>query len=269
MDFECNAPNGIKCGSVTTTPSTIEDIIGEPIPPGTTNIRIIFEGAWRLKEIARYTRDPITPTLLSATVGNPIYPFAFICLGIFEFDSLFVTITGEAEVCIEFYTAVEVCDFQDEYRQALIQLLPNGFAWEAKCIRESVLYRLLNSFAKLFSDFHCRLLELECDYFASLCKELCDNWCNEAFTSIVKTCLDRNGLSGNQFIVATVAKYVAGGAYRVSDFQKIAEAFGLDVTIVDDPLNFTMTFTFNNVDLTLTLACDIPLVNLLDQNVSY
>ena len=259
----CDVPilSSTKCVELTTAKQTLADL-GIVIKPDTKNIVVRFEGRWALKEIGRYSRDPSAS--ITDTVGAPIYPKANICLNEFEFLSVFRTVSGTLRMCVEQYKVLEVCDFRTQYRNAIAQLLPNGFAWEAKCIEGSVLYRLIDAIAKLMSDLHCRELDLQKEFYASSCVELCENWADEAFGRDLAECLQGIALSKAQEINAIVSKIIGGGAYRTSDYIEIALAFGLTVQITEDFVNHKLIFDFIGADVSPMLACDLACARMND-----
>ena len=65
--------------TITETPQTLAEM-GIVIDPATFRVRLVFEGLWQLKPIARYTRDPFTPTIITDEIGIPIFPLAVVCL---------------------------------------------------------------------------------------------------------------------------------------------------------------------------------------------
>ena len=262
-DEICDVPilSSTKCVELTTTPQTLGDL-GIEFNFDTNLVRVIFEGRWALKEIGRYSRDP--SATITATVGAPIYPNAKICLNKFEFLSVFRTVSGTEKICIEQYKALIPCDFQAQYRKAFAQLLPTGFAWEAKDIPGSVLYRLLLSVGKMFSDLHCRAEELLDEFHASTCKELCENFADETFDRDLSDCLVDIELSKAQEINAIVAKIIGSGANTTADYIEIADAFGLTVTVTEDFANNTLIFDIIGADISPMLACDLACARLND-----
>jgi len=261
MDTICGVPilSTTKCVELTTTPQTLADL-GITINPDTKDIIVRFEGRWALTEIGRYSRDP--SATLSATVGAPIYPKASICLNEFEFLSPFRTTTGTQTICVEQYKVLIVCDFQDQYRNAFAQLLPDGFAWVAKCIKDSVLYRLINAVGKLMSDLHCRELDLQNEFYASTCKELCENWADEMLDRDIAECLEKIELSKAKEITAIVSKIIATGATTNAAYIEIAAALGLTITVTDSA--GLIIFDIIGADISPMLACDLACARLND-----
>ena len=259
----CDVPilSSTKCVTLTTAQKTLEEL-GITINPDTTNIQVRFEGRWTFKEIGRYSRDPSAS--LTATVGAPIYPRASICLNKNELKSVFRTVSGELSICIHQYKTLEVCDFRAEYHLAIAQLLPDGFAWEAKLIKGSVLYRLINATAKMMSDLHCRELDLQKEFYASSCVELCENWDEETFGPDIQECLHPIELSKAQRISSVVAKIIAGGAITTEDYIAIGAALGLVVEITEDFANHTLIFDIVGADISPMLACDMACARLND-----
>jgi uncharacterized protein YmfQ (DUF2313 family) len=256
MPEACGVPilSSTDCVELTETAETLADL-GIDIKGETTLVRVMFEGRWTLKAIARYSRDPSAS--ITAAVGAPIYPRAKICLNENELLSVFRTVSGTLNICVEQYKTVQLCDFQAQYRSALAQLLPRGFAWEAKSIPGSVLYRLLNVVAKMASDLHCRALALENEFFASTCKELCNNWADESFDNDLSLCLQGISLSKAQEVQAIVAKVIGSGATTIADYEEIAEALGLSVTITEDFMNNKIIFDIIGANVEPMTTCDL------------
>ena len=257
----CDVPilSTTKCVELTTAPKTLEEL-GIKINKDTTDIVVRFEGRWALTEIGRYSRDP--SATLSASVGAPIYPKASICLNKFEFLSPFRTVSGTQIICIEQYKVLEVCDFQPQYTNAFAQHLPDGDAWEAKCVPGSVLFRLLSAVGKLMSDLHCSELELQDEFYASTCKQLCQNWADEALDNDISECLEGIELSKAQEISAIVAKILGTGATTIASYIEIGAAFGLEVEVAE---SFgLLTFDIIGADISPMLACDLACARLND-----
>jgi len=257
----CDVPilSSTKCVELTTTPQTLGDL-GIEFNTDTNLVRVVFEARWALKEIGRYSRDP--SATITDTVGALIFPRAKICLNNFERLSVFRTVSGTQKICVEQYKALEVCDFQDQYRNAMAQLLPDGFAWEAKCIPGSVLYRLLNVIGKMLSDLHCRELDLQKEFYAGSCKELCENWADERLDRDLSECLQGIELSKAQEINAIVSKIIATGARTSEKYIEIAEAFGLTVTVTESLGK--ITFDIIGADISPMLACDLACARMTD-----
>jgi len=258
----CDVPiiSSTKCVELTTTPQTLAEL-GITFKPENNLTRIIFEGRWALREIARYSRDPSAS--ISDTVGALIFPGSKICLNELERESLFRTVSGTLTICVEQYKALEVCDFQDQYRNALAQLLPDGFAWEAKCIPGSVLYRLLNAIGKLMSDLHCSELELQKEFYASTCVQLCENWADERIDNDIGECLQGIELSNAQEISAIVAKIIATGSTTAEGYIAIGAALGLEVEVNESPGGI-LTFDIIGADISPMLACDLACARMFD-----
>ncbi len=229
--------------------------LGVSIPADACGMIIRFEGRWALQPIVRWSKDPIAS--ITATDGRPAFPYSEICLDANEFESLFRTVSGEQRINVEFFLAPEVCDFQAEYLGVIQKLLPTGFAWEAKTITESNLYKLLNVFAKIFSDVHCAILALADEFYPSTSTQLLDNWRNEAFSNSLQECLNSLDLSTQEQVLSIIAKLQASGSYRPEDFENVADVMGLEVQVSDDPSTFTMTFDFINPDVSAQALCDM------------
>lgn len=260
-DQICDVPilSSTKCVELTEAPQTLEEL-GIEFDDGANLIRVLFEGRWALREIARCSRDP--SATISDTVGALIFPNTVICLNEFELQSVFRTVSGTLNICIEQYKAIEACDFQEPYRRVLDKLLPNGFTWEAKSIPGSVLYRLLFAFGKLFSDLHCAALDLVDEFYASTCKHLCENWADERLDNDISECLQGIEQSKAQEISAIVAKIIATGAVTTEGYIEIAASLGLEVTVTE---SFALlTFDIIGADISPMLACDLACARMND-----
>lgn len=265
----CQVPifKGSKQIVVTTTPQTLEDM-GIEFDKTTVQIIVQFEGIWRLKAIGRYAKDP--SAVIGPTVGNPIFPQHVVCLNNFETGTQFVAASGTLTAIVHQYTQALECDFSQQYLGIIPQILPEGFAWVAKCDPESNLFRLLKVFSILFSNFHCTALRLVLEMFPGTCIELCDRHDNERFDRQLQECLDKHNLSDAQGKRALLAKIFVAGVTQNEPLIEAALILDLEVTIVDDVPTFTKTFTFINTDTDEKTACEpacAPLVDGPDMNL--
>ena len=241
------------------TPKTLEDL-GIKLRDDVETIKISFDESLELKVIARFAADP--SATISSSVGNIIISGDVIELNKFGLQGLLVAVDDPIPAHVTQFGKIIPCDFTDAYRNLIAQVLtgePEFFgraaAFGAKCIKGSNLYKLLNSFGKIFSDFHCRVEDLKKELFASTCVELCDNYANEAFSDDLKDCL--SGLEQTEFdrVLTVVAKLVGIGANGVQGYIEIAAALGLVVEIDDNASTFTLTFNFIGADISPMLGC--------------
>ena len=263
--MSCGCNSGSDCAepipevgqvfTVTTTPQSLADM-GFTASSSSCTIQVsILQSSWRLVPIGRWSKD--SGASISDTVGRLIFPFSKICLNEFETGAIFRSVSGEFEILVQEFVEPVVCDFRVPYLGVLQKLLPSGFAWEAKQIEESNLYKLLNAAAKIASDLHCRALELTNEFFASSSVEFQNQWANESFNASLNECLVNASLNQREKILTILAKARGAGAYRASDFEEIASVLGLEVSITDDPAAFTMTFDFIGANVAAKSLCDM------------
>lgn len=134
------------------------------------------------------------------------------------------------------------CD-KDAYRDALADLLPLGDAWEAKDIPDSVLYKLLFTYAELFFLWDCTMQDLTLEFFPATTTILKENWENELYGPNLTICIKNLPLPLQQQVRALVAKSFAIGGNRVEYYQEIACLFGFELEVTENfPTQFEAKF---------------------------
>jgi len=250
------------------TPRTLKDM-GVSFVKGVQTVKISFYERPELRVIARFAADP--SATISPTVGNVILPNDVFEMNKFGLDALFVAAEGSIQAHVTQFTGEEECDFTNEYRNLIARVLPSEpeyfgsyGTFAAKYIPESNLYKLFNSFGKVFSDFHCRVLDMILEMFASTSTELANNWANETFSDTLNNCLEGFGITTQDKVAAAVAKLHGIGANSTEGYIDVAEALGLEISITDDVSTFSLTINFINPDLAPRLACDLACASMLN-----
>jgi len=210
--------------------------------------------------IGRYSHDK--NATIDASEGIPIVGGDPIVLNRNQFQAPFIASGSDVIAITEQWGIAETCDFEDGYTCVMAQHWPKGLLWLAKTITDSRLYKFLSLFGKSFSDYHCFLERLQCEFYASRCKELCANWFDELFDNNIKQCLDKHGLSDQDEIFAMIMKVISRGANKIEDYIEIGEIIGLEVQVTDAQPD--LIFEFINPNITGMTACDTACSRLID-----
>lgn len=117
---------------------------------------------------------------------------------------------------------------QNQYRELLLQLLPQGLAWDKS--EGSNLYLIMNSIAKTFADVHNFEVEIPKDLNPLFTTHFLDEW--EETLATRKDCKEiDNTFQGRKN--AVIAKLRSVGGCSINYFEGIARALGYPVTITD------------------------------------
>lgn len=114
----------------------------------------------------------------------------------------------------------------------------------------------------MMSDLHCSELELQKEFYASTCVQLCQNWADERLDNDISECLQGIELSKAQEISAIVAKIIATGSTTAEGYIAIGAALGLEVTVTES-LGL-LTFDIIGADISPMLACDLACARMND-----
>jgi uncharacterized protein YmfQ (DUF2313 family) len=235
------------------TPKNIDEL-GLGLDPRAKTIRYYFRGDPDSADpIARYAHDNSFP--VTDTEGIPAIPVDIHVFNITALLDRLRSVSGTLMVFVEQFGERMAKDFKQGYTMAIAQLLPDGYAWEAKCTPESNLYKLIVTIAHLINQWHLGLCKVLDQFYASTADCTAGLWRDESFTATADACLERWGLTLDEEVKAAVAKVISRGASSVADYVEIANAMGLDVDIIDDPDNFKLTFNFTNVPLVGSEVC--------------
>lgn len=245
--------------TLTGTQKTLEEM-GVVFSPLAQIVRVRFYEPLDGALLGKYAHDK--NATISATDGIPIVGGDPVVLNRNQFKAPFISAGSDVIAYTEQWGIAEVCDFEVGYTNVMAQLMPKGLLWVAKCIIDSDLYKFLSLFGKAFSDYHCFLDRVICEFFASKCKFLCDNWFNELFDNNIKDCFDKHGLSKQDEIFAMIMKVISRGARKVEDYIEIAEIIGLEVTVTDAQPDLIFEFIAPNI--TFMTACQTACSRLTD-----
>lgn len=130
---------------------------------------------------------------------------------------------------------------KEQHTQALADVLPNGYTFEAKNINDSNFRQLLRGLAGELFTAEGYLITLEQEYFPDATNLFLSEW--EKAIGIPDDCLSGTG-SNDDRRRDILVKLASLGVQTTDDFIALAEIFGVTISIKtgDEIASFTMDF---------------------------